>query len=159
MQMAVDRGKLGSNPCAGVKLIPVDNEEMQFLLPAQIALLAESIDKRYRAYVLVQAYGGLRSGEMAALRPNHVDLAEGRIDVRENVSEVGGQLVWGPPKTRRGLRSVILPEEVMVELAQHMGTSPGNKTVFAAPNGGVLRATSWRRRYWREGGTDTVAAL
>ena len=31
MQLAVDRGKLTSNPCAGVKLIPVDNEEMQFL--------------------------------------------------------------------------------------------------------------------------------
>jgi integrase len=85
---------------------------------------------------------------MAALRPNHVDLAEGRIYVRENVSEVEGRLVWGPPKTRRGRRSVILPEEVMVELAHHMETSPGDDTVFGAPNGGVLRATSWRRRYW-----------
>jgi integrase len=118
------------------------------LLPAQVASLAEGIDPRYRAFVLVMAYGGLRPGEMAALKPAQVDLDEGRIDVIANVSEVDGRLEWGPPKTRHGRRSVNLPVEVVAELAQHMAKWPGAESVFSAPNGGVLRATAWRRRFW-----------
>jgi integrase len=149
MQMAVDKGRVQSNPCVRVRLLPVDNEEMKFLLPTQVACLAESIDPRYRAFVLVMVYGGLRPGEMAALRPAQVDLVAGRVEVIANVSEVDGKLEWGPPKTRHGRRSVNLPVEVVAELAQHMAKWPGDETVFSAPRGGVLRATAWRRRFWQ----------
>jgi integrase len=148
MEVAVKRGRISPNPCRGVNLLPVVNDEKKFLLLDEVALLAGTIDPKYRAYVLVMAYGGLRPGEMAALKPARVDLDESRLRVVENVSEVGGRLVWGPPKTWHGNRTVTLPEEVTAELARHMEMWPGNETVFAAPNGGVLRATSWRRRFW-----------
>jgi hypothetical protein len=31
MQSAVDRGRIPANPCSGVKLLSIDNEEMNFL--------------------------------------------------------------------------------------------------------------------------------
>ena len=133
MQSAVDQDRISSNPCSGINLLPIDQEEMRFLLPHQVALLAESIDPRYRAYVLVQAYGGLRSGEMAALKPAQVDLTTGRIEVVASVSEVGGRLVWGPPKTRRGRRTIVLPNEVAEELSHHMDNWVGDETIFARP--------------------------
>jgi integrase len=41
---------------------------MRFLTPAEVATLADAIQPRYRALVLVGAYGGLRIGELAGLR-------------------------------------------------------------------------------------------
>jgi integrase len=148
MQAAVEQARIPTNPCSGIRLLPIDHEEMRFLLPHEVARLAESIHPRYRAYVLVQAYGGLRCGEMAALKSAQVDLARGHIEVVASVTEVGGRLVWGPPKTRRGRRFVVLPNEVVRELAHHLDNWAGEQTVFGAPQGGTIRAASWRRRFW-----------
>jgi hypothetical protein len=57
---------LAQSPCRRVPLPKVEREEMRFLTPAQVAALADAIDRRYRALVLVGAYGGLRIGELAA---------------------------------------------------------------------------------------------
>jgi hypothetical protein len=57
---AVEAGYLLRNPCtvkgAGQERAP----EMRFATVAQVAALAEAIGPRYRALVLVAAYGGLR---------------------------------------------------------------------------------------------------
>jgi integrase len=65
---AVEAGYLLRNPCtvkgAGQEQAP----EMRFATVAQIAALAEAVGDRYRALVLVAAYGGLRWGELVGLR-------------------------------------------------------------------------------------------
>jgi hypothetical protein len=71
-----------------VRLPKVEREEMRFLNPAEVAWLADVIDARYRALVLVAAYGGLRIGELAGLRRRRVDLLRGTVDVAEIVVEV-----------------------------------------------------------------------
>jgi hypothetical protein len=43
--------------------------------------LTSSMDDRYQALVLVAAYGGLRVGELAGLRPGKVDILHGRVEV------------------------------------------------------------------------------
>jgi hypothetical protein len=59
---AVEAGYLPRNPCtvksAGQERAP----EMRFATVAQVAALADAIDPRYRALILVAAYGGLRGG-------------------------------------------------------------------------------------------------
>jgi integrase len=74
---AVDAGMLAQSPCRRVPLPRVEREQMRFLPPAQVAALADAIDRRYRALVLVGAYGGLRIGELAGLRRSRVDLLRG----------------------------------------------------------------------------------
>jgi hypothetical protein len=49
-------------PCRGVPLPKVEQEEMRFLNPAEIAQLADKIRRAYRALVFVGAYGGSASG-------------------------------------------------------------------------------------------------
>jgi integrase len=50
------------SPCRAVRLPKIEREEMRFLNPAEVARLADAIGSRYRALVLVSAYGGLRMG-------------------------------------------------------------------------------------------------
>jgi integrase len=150
MGAAVDAGMLAQSPCRRVPLPKVEREEMRFLTPAEVATLADAIRPRYRALVLVGAYGGLRIGELAGLRHSRVDLLRGTVQVAEIVVEVRGILHVGPPKTRASRRTVGLPRFVVEELAAHLA-GPGDPEgfVFTAPQGGPLRLPAFRARVWR----------
>jgi integrase len=150
MGAAVDAGMLAQSPCRRVPLPKVEREEMRFLTPPEVATLADAIHGRYRALVLVGAYGGLRIGELAGLRRNRVDLLRGTVTVAEIITEPKGQLQIGPPKTRAGRRTVGLPRFVAEELAAHLAR-PGDPEafVFTAPEGGPLRVHGFRARVWR----------
>jgi integrase len=150
MGAAVDAGMLSQSSCRRVPLPKVEREEMQFLTPAEVTTLADTIALDYRALVLVGAYGGLRIGELAGLRRGRVDLLHGTVQVAEIVVEVKGVLQIGPPKTRASRRMVTLPRFVVEELAAHLA-GPGDPKafVFTAPEGGPLRANAFRARVWR----------
>lgn len=148
MGAAVDAGMIPTDPTDRVKLPKVEQQEMQFLTPGQVADLADTIDPRYRALVLTGAYCGLRFGELAGLRTERVDLLRRRIEVLEIVTEVRGTHYTGPPKTRAGRRSVPVPKFVGEALTDHLGTISGD-VVFPAPEGGYLRASLFRRRFWQ----------
>jgi hypothetical protein len=51
------------------------------------------------------------SVELAGLRRSRVDLLRRTVEVAEIVTEVGGVLGFGPPKTRAGPRTVGLPRD------------------------------------------------
>jgi integrase len=146
---AVDAGYLAQTPCRNVPLPKIEQEEMRFLTPTEIVDLAESIHSRYRSLVFVGAYGGLRIGELAGLRPSRVDLLAGAVTVAEILTEVNGKLIAGPPKTRAGRRTVGLPPFVVRELEAHLAAAerPGSH-VFTAPGGGPLRVRGFRARFW-----------
>jgi integrase len=146
---AVDAGLIAETPCRRMPLPRIERQEMRFLNVAEVAYLAETIHPRYRALVLVGAFGGLRIGEMAGLRRTRVDILRARIDVAEITVEVAGQLHTGAPKTRAGRRTISLPRSVAEELGQHLGAWAGPDLVFTGPQGGPLRVPAWRRRFWR----------
>lgn len=78
---AVDDELLGRNPLRGVKPPQSKPEGMRFLTHDEVATLAAAVDVRYRAFVLVAAYTGLRAGELIGLRRKHVDLLRRSITV------------------------------------------------------------------------------
>jgi integrase len=150
LRAAVRAGRLVANQADGVPLPSVTREEMRFLSPAEVATLADAIDPRYRAFVVLGAYGGLRLGELLALRWNRVDLLRRRLEVTETTVEVRGRLTFGPPKTRAGRRRVPLPRVAVDALEAHQaahGATP-DRFVFPAPDGGPGRAGLFRRRFW-----------
>jgi integrase len=123
---------------------------MRFLTPADVAELAAAMPDAYRALVILGAYGGLRLGEMLALRRSNVNLLHAQLDVVETVATVRGKLVVNPPKTRAGRRRVPLPRVVVDALERHLAKLPaGADLVFPAPEGGHVRAELWRRRVWQ----------
>jgi hypothetical protein len=67
---AVDAGLLAQTPCRRIELPRIEREEMRFLAPIEIARLADAIDARYRAMVLVE--GSPRSTRSSRSVPRHV---------------------------------------------------------------------------------------
>lgn len=150
MRAAVDSGLIGVSPCRGIKLRPIEQKEMRFLTPPEVARLANVIDQRYRAFVLTSAYGGLRWGELVALKHERFDPGTEEVEVVETIVELNGQLLPpGPPKTKAGRRSVKLPHSIADELSAHIKLHKiqEGELLFQAPNGGPLRKT-FRRRFW-----------
>ena len=124
---------------------------MRILDHHEIADLASAMDTPYEAMVLLGAYGGLRFGEVAALRTNHIDFLRRTVEIAATLNEVQGRIVIGPPKTLRSRGQVALPEFVCGELAAHISLSsiPMGGLLFTAPEGGPLRRHNWRRRAWK----------
>jgi integrase len=149
MAAAVDANMIAASPCRRVPLPRIEREEMRFLTPAEINRLADAIGVRYRALVLLGAYGGLRIGEMAGLRRGRVDLKRGMVEVVEIAVEVRGKLHTGPPKTRAGRRWIALPRIVVEALERHVpeGADPQG-WVFGSSQGAPLRVMNFRHWIW-----------
>lgn len=98
LKAAVDAGLIPNNPAERVALPRIEAKEMRFLTPSEVNLLASTIDARYKTFVLVAAYGGLRFGEMAALRVERIDFLRNRLFVAETAVEVKGYHHVGPPR-------------------------------------------------------------
>jgi integrase len=72
-----------------------------------------------------------------------VDVVRRRIRVVDAVTEVGGRMEWGTPKTHDG-RTVVVPRFVAAALPIREPES----LVFTAPKGGPLRTSNFRRDVW-----------
>jgi integrase len=122
---------------------------MRYLSHDELWALVESIDARYRAFVLLGGYGGLRLGEMLGLRWSRVDLLRRRVQVAETLLDIAGHQSFGPPKAKAAVRSIPVPAFVCEELSRLgvVGIEP-ETLVFRSPEGHGLRATGFRRRFW-----------
>ncbi len=68
MRAALEDRLISVNPVERLPLPKIEREEMRFLTPDELRRLADTIDARYRAFVLLAGYSGLRVGELLALR-------------------------------------------------------------------------------------------
>lgn len=149
LQAAVDEPLIAANPAARLTGMPeVVAGEMRIATPAEVHRLHDVIDPRYRTWLAVMAYSGLRLGESVALARKHVDLDQGRIRVVSSTTEVRGKLVTGPPKTKAGRRHVPLPAPVVELLAEQCDGLADGDLVFTAPEGGPIRRGLFRSRVW-----------
>ena len=146
---AVDDRVVTANPCRAVRWPKSELPELSVLDPAEIAALADALDERYRAVVLLGCWAGLRIGEILALRVGDIDPLRRTVRVRRTLTEVEGHLHVGPPKTRAGRRSVPLPGSVAAELGEILAGKHRDDLVVEAPRGGYVRLASWRSRFWR----------
>src|SRR6202011_6148569 len=80
LNSSVRDGVLAVNPC-NIEGAGVERSAERPLVDAEVVFdLAEAIDDRYRALILLIAFGpGSRRGEFRAFRRRHVDLLRGRI--------------------------------------------------------------------------------
>lgn len=152
---AVNADLLPRSPAREVRLPKNEPTEMRFLTVDQVQELSKAIEPRYSALVLTAAFTGLRFGELAGLRPQHLDLENGALTVSDNLTEVRGQVVIGPPKTNAARRTVALPAFLVKILRIHLSAYSGD-FVFGSPEGGPLRRGNFRKRYWLPAVRDSV---
>lgn len=154
MAAAVSAGRLVASPCRDIRLPRVEVHEMMFCTPQEIDELADAIEPRYRALVLLGAYAGPRRSELFGLRRARVEVTQSRISISEILVEVNGKQLFGPPKTRAGIRRVPVPPSIMAAVNDHLGEHVGperDALVFTAPKGGPLRGSLFRGRVWQPG--------
>ena len=119
LNVAVQDDVLKSNPCriksAGVVKPAV---AARSLTVPEVLAIAEEIPPRYKALVMVLAFGGLRFGEATALRRR--DVSDARLTVERTCRYIHGAWTVGPPKTEAGRRTVTLPGSVATLLETHL---------------------------------------
>jgi integrase len=153
MNTAVADELIVRNPCNIKGAGQEDPEERPIVSVPKVYELADAIEPRFRAMVLIAAFAGLRLGEMMGLRRDAVDLLHGTIKVAEQYQELkSGERSFGPPKTRAGVRTVAIPALLKPELEYHLATFAGSGKkglLFCGPQGQPLRRASWYRAWHR----------
>lgn len=131
MELAVEYGYVGSNSAKGRRRrLPTSQPSRLYLEPDQVRALLDAAGeldaedrsgRHYRRPMLATlAYAGLRIGELLALRWRDVDLAGGRLMVRQS-------------KTHAGLRAVDVQPELRDELAALKATALPAPADFVFP--------------------------
>lgn len=150
---AVNDEVIAKNPCrierGGVEHPP----EQRFATMAELAALADAVPDRYRALVVCAGLGGLRQGELFALRWSDVDLTAASIVVRrKRLRLASGEVIEDDPKSRAGRRTVALPAVLVAELERHRDRharrAGPDDYVFLSGEGTPLERSNFRQRVW-----------
>ena len=152
LRHAVDDDFLVKNPCrierGGVEHHP----EQRFLSIPELYNLAGVVPRRYRVYVLIAGLGGLRQGELAALRRSDFDLERNCVIIRrKRLRLASGEVIEDDPKSAAGRRTVALPGPVVTELLDHLERYQVNDEdayVFTTDGGGPVDRNNFRNRIW-----------
>jgi len=118
---AIDWGYLKHNPVKKVKDPKIPRGEMDCLTLAEVQLLLEKVPDGCYALFLVAITGGLRIGEILAMRWANLDRGQGRYFVKETWlrSREGRPAVFGEPKTESSRAPVDLIPEALTALKKH----------------------------------------
>jgi integrase len=147
MKHAVRTHRIATSPVTNHDLPRADDDEDHvYLSHDQLERLAHAAG-RYRTFVLVLGYSGIRWGEAIAIKVGRLQLEQRRIRIAQAFSDVDGRLELGPVKNHEK-RSVPLPRSFADEL-HPLATGRGrDELLFTAPGGGTMRYPNFRRRDW-----------
>jgi integrase len=158
---AADDRIIPRNPCRVRGAGEEKPDERPVLTLHQVYDLADRMPRDcLRVLVLVAALASLRWGEVTALRRCDLDLTAGTVSVRRQHVELDtGRIVAGPPKSRAGRRTVVIPTAILPAICAHLDEGVGphaDSLVFTGLRGGALRRSNFRRAVkWYE----AVAAI
>jgi integrase len=150
---AVEDELLPRNPCR-LKTAGIERSaERKPPSLAELELIVDAIEPRYRLLVLLGAWSGLRWGELCGLSRQRVDALHGVLHVVEALVELADGRRWiGPPKSAAGRRTVAVPPHLWPAIEEHLETFVGPEPtalLFTKTNGTTLDRrnfhTMWRR--------------
>ena len=152
LTQAVNDDRIAKNPCridgGGAERHP----EQRFVSLEELYELAAAVPDRYRVLVLTAGLGGLRQGELFALRRADVDLLHACVAVRrKRLLLASGEVIENSPKSEAGRRRVALPKPLVEELERHLanyGSVGAESYVFTSANGKPLERGNFRSRVW-----------
>jgi integrase len=127
LRLAVKRGLLAKSPCDGLEDWERPTHErakkIRRLDEGEVAtLVAAGGSARWRAGLALAAYGGLRLGELLALRWEDIDFDARTISVRRSLLKDGTPKAGG--KTEAATRTVVLFPQLELTLAAWKERSP-----------------------------------
>lgn len=159
----IELGYLTKNPAKGVRLpegrrVSVDalddedDTEMVCMTHEEWDALYAACPSHYRPFLRFLVGTGCRWGEAVVLRPVDIDLAAGNVKIRRALKWSGdGNRVIGPPKTKRGKRTIKLAPENVADLRTLMAGKRARDYLFTQTRGGMLEHRNFWSRYWKPG--------
>ncbi len=147
------RGRIPTDPTARMEGVTASRPRVQVWQPEQAGRFLAWLDARGEALapvVQLAMFTGLRRGELAGLTWLDVDLERARLTVRQQVVQVGSQLIVQAPKTSAGEHRVVdLDADTIAMLRRHAAAQDVERArlgdlwmetgaVFAGPDGQPL---------------------
>ena len=112
---------LDRSPIKDKAATQVRSRKAQAATSEQVAVLAEQVPARYRAAVLVAAYGCFRQGEQFALARKHYNSFNRTLTIERAVKKLTGKPAYmGATKTTGSNRTIVLPKIAAEALEQHL---------------------------------------
>lgn len=180
LALAVKRRYIASNPAStdNVELAPKQRRQHDIapLTHEQVEQLVQALPEHWRLPVLLDAYTGLRAGELWALRRESYDSQRGELAVTHALKEVTTQAATDTPDTQRltdsliigptktfASRKVSVPEFLRAAIAEHVLRTPPNPAdpnplLFTTPSGTPVRHNLWYKRTFTAAAKSTRPA-
>jgi len=155
LKRAVADGLIPENPCKirGAHSLTTGKKK-QIPTPQEVGQLINHIDDKYKVLLILMSYGGLRFSEATALTAKDLRLVKKgknshfEVIVNKAVTESNGVFTVAEPKSKASKRTVALPEQFNLILAQlFLGRklNKESKLLIEAPKGGYLRNSVFRK--------------
>lgn len=148
--VAEREGRILRNPAAVVEVSAKRGTPHRSPSAVEAVKIIEAADTpRTRARLVCALVLGLRQGEALGLRWGDVDLANGRMRIRESLSVVPGKgASLGDPKTSASRRTIPLPSAV-VDALRDWASVADSEWVFPGRDGGMVTDPRADWAVWR----------
>jgi integrase len=130
---AVRDGMIAVDPSAQVRLPRQRKREAAMTIPAPdvVRRILDASEPRFRAFVGLCAFAGLRLGEASALRVDDIDFLRRQVDVSRQVQRLNGGAVDIRLPKYNSERTVHIPDALIEMLAQHVALGLCSDWLFA----------------------------
>jgi integrase len=122
LKQAVEDQIVPRNVAAGLKGPAYERPMVATLDAHQAQQLIRAVEgERLGAAYLVGLSVGLRRGEVLGLRWDAIDFLQRKLRVSQALERIGGKLQFVAPKSKKSIRTISLPDELVAALRQHRG--------------------------------------
>lgn len=151
LKSAVDAELIPANVARGVPL-PDDevDREMEIFTEDEWARFIDAMDPHYRPLTRFLLVTGVRIGEATAVQVRDLDPVRHTVRIRRawKKGERDSRYL-GAPKSRRGVRTIVLSRAVSAELQELCAGKAAGDLVFTGPRGARIQAQHYRNRQWQ----------
>ncbi len=155
LNTALDDELIRRNPCRIRGAGEAHTPERPIASVAQVLDLAGRVPARFRALILLAAFTSLRYGELVALRRTDLGPRLATVTVRSTLSTLtNGTIMFGPPKSAAGRRTVTIPKAIRDDLRLHLRDYVADQPdalIFTGAKGAPLRRSGFQTQsHWAD---------
>lgn len=136
---AVRYYNLPSNPMSKVdRMGSKKTEEMKFWTKEEYKAFSREMMDKDASFLLFELlyWLGIRSGEALALMPQDFDFKRNRVSITKTYVCLNGKDVFNPPKTKKSVRTIVMPQFLADEVQDYFIAYP-----FIKPDDRLTNAT------------------
>ena len=162
LEHALRLGLVNKNPSHGAILPRKKYHEMKIYNAEQVfSFLLSAKESRFFLVYKLAFTTGMRQSELLGLKWSDIDWKNATIKIQRQAQQVNGKgIIFLPPKTRSGIRQIIIGRSILRELADHKEKQDkfrmqrgdnwqDNNLIFATSNGTPFSQSNLMRDFYK----------